>query len=444
MTSLEPVLKDGRWKARGTVNPTGEVDLGIKEGPLTEQDEVRMKAVRKYLPARASDFITKVLDSWWTSQLGKAKLWLDATVLEPARTKGTAEASTEGFLHKVFRSHFMDRKNEPDKPRVWEREVEKGIAFRRDLVGTMGKQAESDLRPAAVAFSKTSDKNAEYAELAFYASQGGYGEFEPLPMSKEKADPDLVKAVDAAGGVVNFLKLLARGGKSEGFDYAKFIEIWDAEGASKQWIKTQFRMADKGKHEWIPTSYVGDVLTAAVNQRKKSVLPEKADIAEDWVTLQHELRSYTAFVIWKVELAEGATEVGDKAIEAHVGGWERAGNPIFNGRDDFWHKNLKTIFNDFITSRPTGTPAQFLAVMLKELNVGKLMWDGDVEHIQPSKHGLRINAEYKMVKVDAAGVKLETERLNNVTIGSLGKKQSEHFQRVRADFERARAALKVK
>ncbi|MEV6639230.1 hypothetical protein [Amycolatopsis sp. NPDC051371] len=448
MTSLEPVLKDGHWKAVGTVNPTGEIDLGIDApaaGPLTEEDEKSKEAVKVHLPGRAASYITKVLDSWWASQLDKAKLWPGPQVLGAARTKGTGEAATEGFLDKVFRGYFKGRKTKPDKPNVWDTEVEKGTAFRHDLVGAIGKQAESDLRPAAVAFSKTSDKNAEYAELAFYTSQGKFGEFEPLPMSKEKADPDLLKAVQTAGGVVAFLKLLARGGSSEGVDYTKFIEIWNAEGASKQWIKTQFRNADKGKHEWIPTSYLGDVLTAAADQRTKSVLPKKCDIAEDWVTLQHELRSYTAFVFWKIEVAKGSTEVGDRAVEAHVGGWERDGNPIFNGRDDFWHKSLKTLFDNFVSSTPEGTPAQFLTeVMLSNLDAGKLMWNGKLGHIDPSLHGLRINAEYKMVKVDATGLKLETKRLNNVTIDSLGEMQRTNFGHVRMDFLQARAKLKVK
>jgi hypothetical protein len=413
---------------------------------LPTRDEEKENLVEAHLPQRAGNYIAKVLGSWWTSQLGRAGLWPDDKVLDNARTTGTEKVATKGFLDKVFQGHFKGRKTEPDKPNVWETEVEKGAAFRHDLVGVMGKQAESDLRPAARKFSETSQRNAEYAELAFYTTPGKFGEFEPLPMAKEKADPDVVNAVQKANGIVPFLKLLARGGSSEGVDYDKFIEIWNAEGASKQWIKTQFRNADRGKHEWIPTSYVGDVLTAAVEQRKKSALPNKCDIAEDWITLQTVLRSYTAFVVWKVELAAETTGVGDVSVESHVGGWERDGNPIFNGRDDFWHRPLKTLFDTYVgSSADSSTPAQYLKeVLLKELDAGRLMWNGQVENIDRAKLELRINAEYKRVKVTADGVKTETERLGGITIRQLGKIQISNFGHVREDFFRALEALKVK
>ncbi|MDD1064172.1 hypothetical protein NMG29_39555 [Streptomyces cocklensis] len=414
--------------------------------PTRDKEEERKDLVRVHLPKRAGDYIVKVLGSWWTSQLGRAGLWPDDKVLDTARTTGAKKVATKNFLDKVFRGHFKGRKTEPDKPNVWETEVEKGAAFRHDLVEAMGKQAESDLRPAARKFSETSEKNAEYAELAFYTTPGKFGEFEPLPMAKEKADPDVVNAVQEAGGIIPFLKLLARGGSSEGVDYDKFIEVWNAEGASKQWIKTQFRNADKGKHEWIPTSYVGDVLKAAVEQREKSALSNKCDIAEDWITLQTALRSYTAFVVWKVGLAAETSGGGDVSVESHVGGWERDGNPIFNGRDDFWHRPLKTLFDTYVgSSTDSSTPAQYLTeVLLKELDAGRLMWDGQVTHIDPAKLGLRINAEYKRVKVTDDGVKTETERLDAITIRQLGRIQVSNFGHVREDFIQALRALKVK
>lgn len=435
--------------AEGTVQRTSTATTAIPAGPGTgqggnEREDNRKKLVNAKLLHHGGLFVDKVLAYWWKRQLEKTRLWDGPAILQNTHGTGQAKLSQSPFQQQVYGKFFAGRRTDPQSANAWDGEVfKKGSGTRGELVETLGKHAEGALRPAVIA-RELAPRRRAVREHGVRFRRGPVREFDPLPAGSKDANVDLVKAVGDCGGIIDFLRVVGGGGQSNGIGFVKFKQLWDEDSNSKNWIKNQFRLADSGKHEWIPTNYIARVLEVAVGRSSEAA--RGAQIAQDWITLQHALRSFTSHVVWQVSLAPDAAEVGKEGIQAHVGGFTRAGNPMFNGKDGKWHKDLRAYFDDFVAGNPTAAPAEFLDRLLDKLDSGDLMWDGDLADVNPSLHGLPIDAVYKVVTIKGEGTAQETIEISHesgLTISKLAALQSVNFNRVRLDFTRARAALKV-
>ncbi|MFH8252478.1 hypothetical protein ACH3VR_19075 [Microbacterium sp. B2969] len=118
---------------------------------------------------------------------------------------------------------------------------------------------------------------------------------------------EIEQAVKAAGGIVPFLKQCASSAKVGGLDVAEVKKQWNNRGPAREFLKEEFRKAAPFTHEWIPTNMIMDVVERAAK------LGNSRDV-EDWITLQHKLRSPTRNVIWRFEFAAGVFR-----LDAHVG-----------------------------------------------------------------------------------------------------------------------------
>ena len=115
---------------------------------------------------------------------------------------------------------------------------------------------------------------------------------------------------------------------------------WKASSANQQWLENAFRQADAGKHEWIPSDMMPDVLDFASEE------------GVEWVTLQHELRSNTKDIIFKPSKAEYDTKVSadKKVLQGHSGALyvKKIGvdafKPATKGQPAF-HNALRDSFN---------------------------------------------------------------------------------------------------
>jgi hypothetical protein len=107
---------------------------------------------------------------------------------------------------------------------------------------------------------------------------------------------DLAKmkeAVGEAGGIVAFMKVMAKGGKAKEIDRTEFNRLYVV-AEIRGWLADAFRGADKGKHEWIPSEMIDQVVARAAN-------PEQFFEGMKWIDLQHKLRVDTTWVIFKPE-----------------------------------------------------------------------------------------------------------------------------------------------
>jgi hypothetical protein len=120
-------------------------------------------------------------------------------------------------------------------------------------------------------------------------------------------------AVNAAGGIVEFLKKMADGdsisvtvaGVSTDVDMGKFKEAWERpQSKAREMLKDKLRDATPNNHEWIPTNFILEVT-------------ERASLAAGegpkWIDLQHNLRSDTFRVIFGA--AKAPPEIINEAVD---------------------------------------------------------------------------------------------------------------------------------
>lgn len=132
----------------------------------------------------------------------------------------------------------------------------------------------------------------------------------PATAAQVGKDPlsDIQAAVaSAAGGsIITFLSLCVKHNEVGGIPVSEIQRLWKEDAAVRHWIKSAYRDADTWKHEWIPTNMVMDVVERAILNRDKS--------QEDWIALQHALRSPTHHVIWRIDFIKG-----DVVVMGHSG-----------------------------------------------------------------------------------------------------------------------------
>jgi hypothetical protein len=213
----------------------------------------------------------------------------------------------------------------------------------------------------------------------------------------------------------------------------KFVELWDNDTPSREFVKGRFRdlpFGDLrgGTHEWIPTDYLLDVVRTAIARH------DRGDVERglDWLRLQHALRSPTNAVIWRIVDTAGVLSPG-----AHVGTFytpERK-STLTNGTKDF-HDDLRDLFEQ----NKTGTAREYLKLLLgilesdaKATATGfRLIWSGTTKGI-PS---------HVLTQPVGALFRVQTGSFEDLEVRDLAVRQKAAFDAVLDVFRNAKVALK--
>lgn len=180
---------------------------------------------------------------------------------------------------------------------------------------------------------------------------------------------DLDAAIDKAGGIVAFLQALAAGKPGLGIDRAQFAALWDRTTAGKAkhrlLIKTRFRQAMPGHHEWLPCDLILEVIEREF-QSRQLLAPVQ------WVNFQHMTRSKTQYIVFQkpkvlngkavIQGHSGATVFGTRNLRGQMNyADETAGQPNF-------HNDLRAAFRN--NSDHASLVTSIRGVMAQHL------WDG--------------------------------------------------------------------
>ncbi|MEU6549140.1 HPC2 multi-domain protein [Streptomyces sp. NPDC046915] len=416
LTSLEPLLRDGRWHARGTVNPVGEVDLDIPAGPLTQQDDDFVKEIAKHLPPLGDRFAREARERWSKDLQGKAvggQLLWDEPALpgEKMPADGMVVLEDPG-THRRLLPYFHAKKRTGGATSEAFYEHAFGLpAIRTRLLSILGAAALAELRKPRA--GHPADVNTQLTELKFHNIRK-WGEFAPIPGAGAGADADLKAAVETAGGIVPFFKNVVEvaGGPWE----KKVFQLWDHDPPSKDFLMDRFRGADQGKHEWIPTDYIPNVLRRAMTQRSKMVE------ALRWVVLHHALRSPTRYVIWELV---GATPQGHSGVfwESYQKEGKTKYKFTLTKNQDKFHNRLRGVFD-----RWSGTALGYVAELRAKLPT--IMWDGQLGHSQQ---------QFLTTRVDA--LVMTSGGLVSMTVRELSELQQTNFDLINDDFDNAENAV---
>ncbi|MFF5089083.1 hypothetical protein [Streptomyces niveus] len=136
--------------------------------------------------------------------------------------------------------------------------------------------------------------------------------------TKEKKD--IIRAAMNSVGTIEFLQKMARpngvvsvevGGEKYDVDMDFFTKAW-SDGGVKTAVSDRFRDVAKGNHEWLPASYILDVVKNARDHVDGAL----------WVTTQDKLRSDTAHLVFFPAKSVRETKEGGKKYsipQGHVG-----------------------------------------------------------------------------------------------------------------------------
>ncbi|WP_372661994.1 phage tail protein [Amycolatopsis kentuckyensis] len=421
MTLLEPVLENGRWKAHGAVNPEGYIDLGVDAppaGPLTQKDEEYIKEIEAHLPSHGGRFAREAREQWNQDLEGKAvggtPIW-DATPLplEPMPADGIALLKDHG-VHRLLLPYFRERSRTggATSERFYEHAF--GLpAIRGRLLAILGAAALTELRlPRS---TRSAEVNKQLTDMKYHASIGKWGEFAPIPGAGAGVDAELKAAVQAAGGIIPFLKDVAH---HQGQWETKIFDLWNHDPPSKEFLMDRFRGADSGMHEWIPTDYIPKVLKRAMERRST----EGALEGVRWVVLQHALRSPTRYVIWKLD---GATPQGHSGVfwqSYQDGGKTKHKFTLTDGQDKF-HDDLRRLFDGY-GGKALGYPPHLRG------KLPTIMWTGELDHTHEPFLATQVSA---LVKTATGLASMRLEELSDL--------QKANFKAIKADFYDAEDAV---
>lgn len=266
---------------------------------------------------------------------------------------------------------------------------------------------------------------------------------------QDKADEDLVKEV--SGKIISFLIAMAKG---EAFGNISVNDwktrIW-GQRANRKWIMKRFRKSG-GKHEWIPTDYVGEVIAHA----HAVSTTECEETAVRWVEFQDELRSPTKMLIfnpaketYKVTVNR-LRDISDPAkktkkdltqavpvLQGHTGAVYApySGNsyrddnvPQTKGQKQ-WHDKLRAIFN---TNKSNQNSSVAMKKVLSEIDthVNDTLWEGNAAVL--GAEGSRFEEYYE----SASGTTPDG-------VGFLITAAKGAEKQIKEDFNRAREAAKL-
>jgi hypothetical protein len=277
-----------------------------------------------------------------------------------------------------------------------------------------GKAVEAQVIASGLA-KVSKDESKAAIQKALYVYDGEYGKME-VPTTKPEADPKLKDAVTKAGGIVSFMHKMAAERVAGEMTHAEFEAAW-TDSANVEWLKNAFRGADPGKHEWIPSNMIRDVIARA---HKVNDL----EVAAAWIELHHELRAPTDGLIFNPSYGTTKLTVDGAAVEALCGhsgalyvktGEEGKGEPLTEKQNE-WHGELRKAF--------AANESILACIEALERIFAETIWNGEARI--PS----RIYREY----CDANG--------NKVAWATIEGDQKRKYDAAQAVFERCKKKAK--
>ncbi|WP_237693819.1 hypothetical protein [Streptomyces sp. SID2888] len=477
LTELKIVDGASEWSVEGSVNPRGS---GTSKAPTLKAIVTSMKEVlAKYGPERAASIHEK-----WGLALARAKvdsqsIWTEVDLkgtevaaLEKLNSAGTRRELIGYFKQPrdsdladtgVFRNFALVKKT-PDPPHGV-RVMFNTTLGEKALEKIQGPESASKIRRLA---NDAGDEAlvSKLSDIVFNVNYKDFGGFLNLPGTHPSADIKLKDAVEAARSIgpdrpiVNFLKRMVEpGGEVGGLNSSEFLRLW-AVGANAGWVKDRFREVAPGRHEWIPSNYIGRVLETAISVREA----HGVDVAKGWITLQNSLRSFTCDVIWDLQVNSETTEVSAGNFHVHTGGfaentYSAHADPIYHGdpgrRDGSGVSEvriapggLRGIFESYVEKEGVAaTPQGFLKCLGSLLEDGSIMWNGELDSELPTRvRDLPIVGTYKKKTVVVGDFNTTSnvtiEEVNNLTVSKLAELQKENYLRVKANFNYAAQQLR--
>lgn len=149
---------------------------------------------------------------------------------------------------------------------------------------------------------------------------------------------DNLKAAVNSVGILNFLKAMANGQTIMGIDRQELENLWQKQD-NKDWLKDKFRSANSGKHEWIPTNMIMQVINRTAG------VEDGVEVA-DWIDLQHKMRTDTSWVIFKPSKGTIEEFQGNRytVLHGHVGALYLNNRQKTQGTIQF-HNSLRKSFS---------------------------------------------------------------------------------------------------
>ncbi|MFH9198944.1 HPC2 multi-domain protein [Streptomyces anulatus] len=443
LKSLVPVPNGDKWSVRATVNPEGQADTEAgqggteeREGESAEDKEKRRKEeVAQNLKTLGGKRIEAIHAHWWTSQLKNTGIWKKEIFEEKSlAADGEKYLRDPGTVNATYSDHF---KNNRDTQSSWaykDHVFAPGSATRSGLIRALGEGAKETIREEGLKkVTPESEAATRLERMGFKPDDGTYGKFDPFPEGNKDPDAELVEAVKnvSLGGekykIIAFFRQLVTTESVGTVTWEKFKKLWDEDSGSKEWVKGRFRAVNTGKHEWIPTDHIADVLKSAIHQK-----PDMKE-ALNWVTLHNELRSDTNRVIWQIIDAQGAAV----SPGGHVGSFYRAyqdelgatrhKSTMTKGTGAF-HDALRAAFKEYRER----TAGDFIEALTSKLGgPDGLIWDGQVRELSQEIRETKIGALYNA----------PDGTLKDLTVDELSEEQRANFTEIQADFDSAKAKL---
>lgn len=402
----------------------------IRAGTITAA-WARRVAEERYLPAEAETD----QPLWDTSEIAAAATAAGVAVLNQPATHlalvpfftGPTERRG-GAASRTFADYALVNRSAPHQVRA-QFQSALGTAY-ADALRT---QVPSDLDPIDTALQ------AQIASISYDAGTMPYGAISNLPSRGEGADPPLVAAVGGATGVIPFLRAMAQAGIANGYRWPRFRWAW-GQRPSHDYVAGAFRNAPDargisgGKHEWIPTSEILNVVQHAIQQASLSAAGISRSVA--WIDFFHALRSQTADVSYYIregptlatDPRRGRTPITDVGIGTHSGGHAADESGRYNrgtiGQGPF-HDWLREVYYQ---QRDNG-PITFGQSLISRL--GYELWDGTLTE-QMAPRAVWFQPIDLYFTIDAEGT-----RIRGLTLAQLAMRQRESWQRIQSDFTRA-------
>jgi hypothetical protein len=234
--------------------------------------------------------------------------------------------------------------------------------------------------------------------------------------SLRDANPDVSDELKPAilGGpqrIIEFLEEMILTGESRGLPLPRFFQLWQAQ-ANAEWVVNRFRGADPGKHEWIPSELIDEVLSHA--REEAIALGEAKRQALRWLRAHHGLRTPTDQILFTPKV----NTVGRAALHGHPGALYIArsgkGPKPATEMEGYFHKVLLEHVRSSLKARLT--PLQ-LVFKLREV-AEKLVWNGDLAGVPEEDWKkpfdfIRTGAPRKLVPISTAEAAKDIQRLDS-------------------------------
>ncbi|MDX3591686.1 hypothetical protein PV749_11180 [Streptomyces sp. ID03-2B] len=472
------IREDGdQWRVEGAVNPR-------QQSPTEAPTRALLKeSIRKSLAYYAPKHVTEKIHVDWAQQIEKAKIggisiWkkddLSGTELEALNSlqKAGSVTSLMGYFDEA-RGKELAESGIFHKYALHNRSPQPPHSVRKEFITALGNSVLKRLKRGgaerinSLAGEEGDDKLInDLPKIGFNLTDYRYGLFTDLPGAGAKADPTLKDAVEKSKEIgpdkpiINFLKEMVKpGGEVSGINAQEFQRLWQV-GANAEWVKEQFRGVSPGRHEWIPSNYIGRVLDVAIATRSELGVEQ----AKKWITLQSELRSFTCDVIWDLRVNPDTTAITRENFHTHTGGfsdntYSAIADPIYHGDPSRRNEQqepgvriesggLRGIFEKYIerVGASGATPLGFLDELREKLKNGDIMWDGKLNPDLPERVlDLPVNGTYKKKKVTIAeetgNANITTVEVTGITVRTMAEMQRENYFRVLRNFTSAERKL---